>query len=142
MSFDLQLINGDLSLNTDGSIRTVTGTDKLKQDIVKIILTPIGSVIFHPWYGSSITDENIGEVIPIARLSENITIALSESLGRLQKLQRSQATGQKVLLSEMISTVKEIAVQRNSIDLRQVNVIVVVISRDLTTVEEVFTISG
>ena len=142
MSFDLQLINGDLSLNADGSIRTVTGTDKLKQDIVKIILTPIGSVIFHPWYGSSITDENIGEVIPIARLSENITIALSESLGRLQKLQRSQATGQKVLLSEMISTVKEIAVQRNSIDLRQVNVIVVVISRDLTTVEEVFTISG
>ena len=142
MSFDLQLINSDLNIKPDGTIRTVNGTTKLKQDIIKIILTPLGSVSFHLWYGSNITDNNIGEILSDAMLNENISSAISESLGRLQKLQRAQSTGQNVKLSEIISTIREIRVQRNPIDLRQINVTVSVMSRDLTAIEEVFTISG
>ncbi len=142
MSFDLQLVNSDISIKPDGTVRTVAGTAKLKQDIIKIILTPLGSVSFHLWYGSNITDDNIGNILSDARLNENIGTAISESLKRLQQLQRAQSTGQNVKLSEIISTIREIRIQRSSIDQRQVNVVVSVLSRDLTAVEEIFTISG
>ena len=142
MSFDLQLVNSDLSLKPDGTLRTVTGSAKLRQDIIKIILTPLASVSFHLWYGSDINESVIGEVLSFARLNEDITSALTQSLTRLQRLQRAQSTGQRVQLSEIIGTIQEIQVQRNPIDPRQVNVIVSVLSRELTAVEEVFTISG
>ena len=142
MSFDLDLTNSDLGIKPDGTVRTVIGTAKLQQDIIKIVLTPLGSVRFHPWYGSSISDDTIGSIISDARLNEDLTSALSESLGTLQTLQRAQSTGQKVSLSEIISTIQGVEVQRNPIDLRQVNVIVSVLSRDLNAVEEIFTISS
>lgn len=141
MSFDLALINSDLSINADGTIKTVTRSDKLKQDIVKIILTPIGSVKFHPWYGSAVNDGTIGEVLPDSMLFQDITTAIQQSLSRLQTLQRAQASGQRVDLSEVLATIQDIQIQRKYDDPRQINVIVVVLSKDYTAVEEIFTIN-
>jgi phage baseplate assembly protein W len=140
MSFDLALINSDLSIKPDGTIRTVMRSDKLKQDIVKIILTPVGSVKFHPWYGSAINEGTIGEVLPDSALFQDITTAIQQSLSRLQTLQRTQATGQRVELSEILATINDIQIQRKYDDPRQVNVIVVAMSKDFTAVEEIFTI--
>jgi len=141
MSFDLELINSDLSIKPDGTIRTVDKTDKLRQDIIKIILTPIGSVKFHPWYGSSVNDGLIGETVPDNMLFQDINTSILQSLSKLQTLQRSQATSQRVSLAEMIASVRDILVQRNPSDPRQVNAIILVIAKDFNTVEESFGIS-
>jgi len=141
MSFDLELIDSDLNIKADGSIRTVDKTNKLRQDIIKIILTPLGSVKFHPWYGSGINDGLIGELVPDNMLFQDINTSILQSLSKLQTLQRSQATSQRVSLSEMIASVRDILVQRNQSDPRQVNVIVYVISKDFNAVEESFAIS-
>lgn len=140
MSFDLALINSDLKKSPDGTIKTVSRVDKLKQDIIKIILTPISSVKYHPWYGSAINEGSIGEVLPDSMLFQNITSAVHESLSKLQKLQRAQASGQKVELSEIIGTISDIQIQRKYDDPRQVNVVVVVMSKDFTAVEEIFVV--
>ena len=140
MSFDLALINSDLSIKSDGTVRTVTKTDKLKQDVVKIILTPLGSMRFHDWYGSNINENTIGNILPENILFNDISSSISESLERLRTLQRSQASYQKMDPSEIIVSIAEINVQRDIVDPRQVNVIVKVISRDLIPVEEIFTI--
>jgi phage baseplate assembly protein W len=142
MSFDLALIDSDLSMMPDGTIRTVTRTDKLKQDIIKIILTPVSSVKYHPWYGSAINEGTIGEVLPDSMLFQDITTAIQESLSKLQTLQRAQASGQKVELSEILASINDIQVQRKYNDPRQVNVIVIAMSKDFTAVEEIFMISS
>lgn len=141
MSFDLALIDSDISIKADGTLRTVTNTNKLKQDVIKIILTPMNSSIFHPWYGSQINEGLIGEIPSDSFLFQYISNALTESINRLQTLQRSQATGQRVTPAEMISSIRSIEVQRAPDDPRQVNVVVVLLSKDLTAIEEAFLIS-
>ena len=141
MSFDLDLTNNDLSIKTDGSMRTVDKVNKLRQDIIKILLTPIGSVKFHTWYGSQVTDDIVGNVIPDNILFQDLSSAVQQSLSRLQILQRSQSTAQRVTMSELIGSIRDIMVQRNIQDPRQVNVIVLVLSKDFNTVEESFTIA-
>ena len=140
MSFDLALIDSDISLKTDGTVRTVEKSDKLRQDIIKIILTPLGSVRFHAWYGSSINEGTIGEVLPDNILFQDISTAITQSLLRLRTLQISQATGQRVSLSEMLGSIRDIAIQRNLSDPRQVNVLVFAISKDFNSMQETFTI--
>lgn len=140
MSFDLALIDSDLSIKPDGTIRTVTGANKLKQDIIKIILTPIGSVKYHSWYGSAVNEGTIGEVLPDSMLFQDISSAIQNSLSKLQTLQRSQSSSQRVELAEILATINSIEVQRKPSDPRQINVIVVALSKDFTAVEEMFTI--
>lgn len=141
MSFDLALVDSDISIKPDGTLRTVTDTNKLKQDVVKIILTPLNSVRFHPWYGSDINEGLIGEVPTDSILFQKISGALTQSLNRLQTLQRSQATGQRVTPAEMIAAIRSVSVQRAIDDPRQVNVVVILLSKDLTAIEEIFSIS-
>lgn len=141
MSFDLDLTNNDLGIKADGSIRIVEKVNKLKQDIVKILLTPIGTMRFHPWYGSQITNDVVGNAIPDNILFHDLSTAVQESLSRLQTLQRAQSTTQRVTMSELLGSVKDVMIQRNIRDPRQVNVIILVISKDFNAVEESFTIA-
>jgi len=142
MSFDFQLIDSDLKIKSDGSIRTVSGVDKLKQDIIKIILTPIGSAKLHLWYGSAINDGTIGQSISDNMLFEEISSSIEQSLDRLKKLQIAQASGQPVSTSELIGIIEGVLVQRSIYDMRQVNVIVSVFSKDLSKVEESFSVNN
>ena len=59
MSFDLQIIAGDLVIN-NGQLQTVTDSNKLVQDILKICLTAAGSNPLQPWYGSFISRTLVG----------------------------------------------------------------------------------
>lgn len=140
MSFDFQLINSDLNIKSDGTIRTVTGINKLKQDIIKIILTPIGSMRLHPWYGSAISDDIIGQNIPEEMLLEEIQASIEQSLDRLKKLQIAQASGQTVSNDELIGLIEGILAQRALYDQRQITVIVSVFSKNLSQVEETFSV--
>lgn len=140
MSFDLEITNGDLSIKADGTMRTVTDTPKLRQDILKIILTTLGSNKFHPWYGCSVSNSAIGRNYPDNLLFSEIQTSIKQSLDRLKTLQMAQASGQTVSLAEMIAEVESVEVERNLADPRQLNIRVNVWTKRLTKVEELFTI--
>lgn len=53
MSWSLQIANGDLAFNGN-DLSTVTGSDKLVQDLACCILEPMGTDDMHPSFGSLI----------------------------------------------------------------------------------------
>lgn len=53
MSWSLQIVNGDLSLGSNG-LNTVAGTAKLAQDLRCALLEPQGNDVLHPNFGSTI----------------------------------------------------------------------------------------
>jgi phage baseplate assembly protein W len=142
MSFDFKLINNDLKIGSNGKIETVTDTNKLKQDIIKIILTPVGSVSKHPWYGCAIDDNVIGRNLPSSILHGEIQRTIVESLNKLQKLQIQQSAVQKVSLAEMISVIADVYSKRNYIDGRQIDIVITVLTKKLGKIEELFTITS
>ena len=142
MSFDLALIDGDIKTKADGTIRTVSDTDKLRQDILKLIVTPIGSMQYHLWYGTKISPNVVGTAPSDSFLFNEISFTIQDGLGRLQKLQRAQASEQNVTLAEMIAAIEEVFVQRSVTDLRLVNVYVAVLSKALTRIDESFKLRG
>jgi phage baseplate assembly protein W len=139
MSFDLELINNDLNIKSDGKIRVVRDTPKLRQDIIKIILTPIGSVKAHRWYGCAIND-TIGQTITDNFKTNIIKANITQSLERLKALQISQSVSQIVSLAELINVIGDINAERDSDDARKINVTVTVYSKRLAKIEEVFTL--
>jgi len=141
MSFDFLLLNNDLSMSSDGKMKTVADTQKLRQDIIKILLTTLGANRFHPWYGSTVSSDIIGKNLPYNMIVLNIETSIRQSLERLQKLQLQQQTTQRVSLAELIHSIGPVSAYRNPDDLRQVKIDVTVYSRQLTPVKESFTLS-
>ena len=141
MSFDFAIINNDLKRTTDGGVLTVSDTQKLRQDILKIIITTLGSNKFHPWYGCTITEDVIGKNLPENLLKTEIQSSVVASLDNLQKLQSEQLTTQKVSLAEIINFIGSVIAYRSPDDPREVKVDVSVYSRRLTEVNESFTIT-
>jgi phage baseplate assembly protein W len=140
MSFDLTLTNNDLSVNADGKIATVTDTPKLRQDILKIILTPLGSMKRHLWYGCAINDSIIGQKLPDSIILSKISSSISQSISRLKTLQISQSSQQKVSLAELIDIFGGVTAERDVSDRRLIKIVVAIVSKRLTKIEEFFTI--
>lgn len=140
MSFDFEIVNSDIKIKADGTVSTITDTPKLRQDVLKIILTPIGSNKFHPWYGCSVTEAVAGRNLPENMMLGEIRATISDSLNKLKTLQIAQSSGQSVSLAEIISVIGNIEAGRNPIDPRQVNVLVSVLTKRLTKIEEIFTV--
>jgi len=141
MSFDFALINNDLSLLANGTVRTVEDTQKLRQDVLKIILTPLGSNRFRPWYGCTVSEDIIGKNLPENMMLMDIKTSIQQSLDKLKKLQFQQLTTQKVSLAEIINVIGEIIAYRAPEDRRQIKIEVTVYSKRLTKVEESFTLT-
>lgn len=142
MSFDLALINNDLNLLPDGKVRLVTDTPKLRQDIIKIVLTPLGSVKNHLWYGCSINEDVIGQNLPPMFEESKIQASILQSLERLKALQISQSAMQKVTLAELIDVIGDVHSERDDSDPRNINIVIVVFSKRLAKIEEVFTLTS
>jgi len=140
MSFDIEIVNSDIKIKADGTVSTVTDTPKLRQDVLKIILTPVGSNKFHPWYGCSVTESIVGRNLPENMMLQEIRTTINESLDKLKTLQIAQSSGQSVSLAEIISVIGNIEAGRNPIDPRQVNVLISILTKRLTKIEEIFTI--
>lgn len=140
MSFDLEIINGDIARKPDGKVRTVSDTPKLRQDILKAIITELGSNKFHPWYGCTINATVIGQNLPAGMLESEISDSIRQTLSRIKTLQQTQAISQRVSLAETISEIGPVVARRNPSDPRQINIIVTVYTKQLTKIEEVFTI--
>lgn len=143
MSFDLKVSNGDLIL-VNGDLQTITGTNKLVQDIIKICLTPAGANIYQPFYGSFITKTLIGSVLDADITDAIAKNQLQNSIDNLKKLQQLQVlnTLQNVTPDEQIAGIQGISVNRDTIDLRQYNISVSVLSRAFQQVPISFSVNG
>lgn len=85
MSLSLKVVNGDLSI-TAGTFDTVSGQDKLKQDLTLWLTERYRDDRFHPTYGS-ILDGYIGGVI---NASDTVVRVQSEVLRVLSNYQQIQ----------------------------------------------------
>jgi len=134
MSFDLRISEGDLSLSAENDLATVENGDKLIQDILKIIQTPIGGNAFFPWYGSPVANTLIGTSLDTGFISSVASSQLRASLDNLKTLQNAQLRefGQNVTPQEQIAAIEGVSVERNAIDPRYFSVYVSIISKART----------
>lgn len=135
MSFDLKLMNGDLSVGTNGDLAIVENTDKLIQDVLKILSTQLGANPFIPWYGCPITKSLIGQSYEDTFVTNIASGQLETSINMLQKLQKEQLrNNQLVSASEQIAAIQNIFVDRNPIDPRFYSVNVNILTKAFTSV--------
>lgn len=141
MSFDLRIEENDLKINPDGSIQTVRDNEKLIQDIIKALLTPIGGNKFFPWYGSSLPANVIGQVLDADFMTSEAERSIQNTLSQLISLQNAQARTQYVSAGEMIAAIRNVSVLRSNVDPRQFEIKVSVLTRKLNVVEETFVLT-
>lgn len=141
MSFDLKLTGGSFAFNSNGSLERLFNEDKLKQDIIKVLLTSQGDVKLHPWYGSPLGERVIGKVLPFNILESEVAEAVNFALNNLMKLQSLQLRdGQYLTPNEQISQIVNIKVQRSMYDSRQYNIVIDVTTKKGSVIREVFDI--
>jgi len=129
MSFDLQIQNNDLVLK-NGDFKTVSGTNKLSQDVLKMCLTTAGSNPFNPWYGSFISRTIIGNPNDTPILVQISKSQLYTSLENLKKLQDLQIKSfQRVSSDELIAAISNIAIVRDQSDQRIFNVYISILTK-------------
>jgi len=130
VSFDLKLTNGDLTLANNSDFAIVQDSDKLIQDILKIVSTPLGGNSLFPWYGSPISQTLIGTAFEHNFISNIASVQLRTSLETLQNLQKEQAkTNQIVTPQEQIAAVQNIKIENNIDDVRFYAVTLTVLSK-------------
>ena len=141
MSFDLQVLNGDLVIkNSDLAI--VRGNAKLVQDLLKIALTTAGGNVLNPWYGTLISQSLIGSVLQSDILISVAQSQLQNAVQNLKNLQNIQvSSGQKVSPDEQIAFIQNISVVRSPADPRLFSVLISVLSRAFGKVTAEFTVS-
>lgn len=141
MSFDLKILDGDLQIAADGDLRKVQDSEKLVQDSLKVVLTPVGTNRFFPGYGSQFSKTVVGNVLPLDFMSTLAGDQIKSSLELIQKLQRLQeSSGQKVTAAELLAGVKQVKVERNQIDPRYYHVAIELLTKALTIVNTEFDI--
>jgi hypothetical protein len=129
MSFDLKLFGGDLVVK-NGDLDIVEDTDKLVQDVLKIVSTQLGSNPFFPAYGSPLSKAMIGTGYEEEFVEDIASQQLRSSLERLQDLQRDQIRQNQVVTpEEQIAAIENVSVVRDKNDPRYYNVNLTVISK-------------
>jgi hypothetical protein len=130
MSFDLKIKNGDFVIGNNGDVDTVSNSEKLIQDILKILMTQSGTNKFHLWYGSLLSSNMVGQSFDKVFVSSFIENQIISSLNILQKLQKEQyGKGQKVTPNELLGAIRNVSVIRDSIDPTKFNISVNVVTK-------------
>ena len=135
MSFDLKIENNDISVGQDGQMKVVFNNEKLIQDILKIIITPLGSNVFYKWYGSTLSTDLIGEVLDPFITESTIKRSIDQSLNSIISLQQTQNTYQYVSPAESLVSIKDISIERSEEDPRIFNIYIAVLTRKLTELD-------
>jgi hypothetical protein len=138
MSFDLKVINNDISFSSSGDVDIVQNTEKLIQDVLKIILTSQGSNQFYKWYGSTISQRVIGEVLGSYYTKVELTRSIQESLSNLIALQQQQSIYQSVSPQETLMAINYIDIEIDENDPRVYNIILSVLTKKMTALETTF----
>lgn len=136
MSFDLKIQGGDLALSGTGDLAIVENTEKLVQDVLKIVSTQIGANPFFPWYGSPITKSLVGRPYDTEFINAIATQQLRTTLERLQGMQKDQLrTNQVVTPREQIAAISNVQVERNLTDPRFFKIVLTVLSKAFLEVQ-------
>jgi phage baseplate assembly protein W len=142
VSFDLKLFGGDLVIK-NGDFETVEDSDKLVQDILKLVSTQLGSNPFFPAYGSPISQAMIGSVFEREFAEDIATQQLRASLERLQDLQRDQIRQNQIVTpSEQIAAIENVRVSQAQNDPRYYIVNLTVISKAFQRVPVQFAVTS
>jgi phage baseplate assembly protein W len=143
MSFDLKIRQGDIAIGSDGDLEKVENTAKLIQDVLKILMTPLGSNPFHSWYGSLISSSIVGNPFEDEFLVKIADSQIRSALETIQNLQRAQmASSQKVTANELLAAVKDVKVVRNPVDPRFFSIFITILSKGLNSANVSFNISN
>lgn len=140
MSFDLKIEENNLSINPDGTIKTVRDNTKLSQDCIKALLTPLNSNIFYSWYGNALAATIIGESINNNLIEIEAERSIQNTLSNLSFLQKEQNKVQYVSAGEMIAAIQNVLVVQDDQDPRQYQITVSILTRKLTIIEETFSL--
>ena len=135
MSFDLKLSNGNLQINADGNLATVVNSEKLRQDILKMIITPIGGNKANPWYGCDVNKSLIGNIFDLNFAKDAASQQLKSAIENLQALQQQQAKTQYITASESIAAVNDVYINTNQNDMRAIEVKVSILSYAMTALD-------
>tara|TARA_B100001029_G_C14989453_1_gene411116 strand:+ start:259 stop:690 length:432 start_codon:yes stop_codon:yes gene_type:complete len=134
MSFDLSIEKGDVKIRPNGSVETVSGNAKLKQDIIKILLTNFGENKFHPKYGSHVGALKIGHHADSRLAAIDVESSARNAVRNLVSLQRAQARRQALTPGEVIVDILDVRASRDNSDPRIYNVFISVLTQELTEV--------
>lgn len=107
-------VENDYRFDAQGAALMVENENLLYQSCLKMILTELGSNIYHPWYGSSLVSLIGGKVLGGTAIG--IKQSVSQALTALQNLQNAQAKYQRVTAKERLFSVDNIAVARSAND--------------------------
>jgi len=140
MSFDLKIEGGDIKLSRDGAVDIVFDNNKLRQDIVKILLTALGENKYHPNYGSEVGSLSIGSIPDPELVESDLRSSVYEAIRKLISLQNSQAKRQFVTPGERIISVLNISVSRDVADPRLYSIFITVQTGAITTITENITV--
>jgi hypothetical protein len=141
MSIDLQIINGDLVIS-QGELSTVQDSQKLIQDILKILLTDVGADPLQPNYGSFLSRSVIGNAMASGAIVQIAKAQINTCLVNLQQLQQLQIKSmQKVSADEQLAAITGISIVRSSSDPRLFNIKVSAITKGYQPVSTAFTVS-
>lgn len=141
MSFDLRLQNGDIVLGADADFDAVVDSNKLVQDVIKMITTPQGSNKFQQQIGSLINKQLVGQTLSAQNTVSVLQSSVQQALIQLQKLQQAQAQTQALSPAETIVQINSIDVQRDSVEPRQLNVVLKITAGDGSLVTETLTMT-
>lgn len=141
MSYDLKIKNGDLSIQ-NGDIETVSNTDKLVQDILKIALTNVGANPLVPYYGSFVSKSLIGSVLPSRMTVQIAQSQLQNAIEILVALQKAQIQSfQSVSPDELIGSILDISINKSNQDPRLYNINIKVLSKSFKVATANFSVN-
>jgi len=140
MSFDLRIRNGDIAIGSDGDLEKVEGTEKLVQEILKILITRLGSNVFYPWYGSLVSQSLVGQALDFEFVNSYASQQVQNALESLMRMQQRQALEQRVTPFEQLAAIRRVVVTRNRVDPRYFSVQVEVATRALSVTSVTFDI--
>ena len=141
MSIDLKIINGDLVI-TQGALQTVQDSEKLIQDILKILLTDVGADPLQPSYGSYLSRSVIGNPMQNGAITQIAKSQINTCMVNLQQLQQLQIKSmQKMSADEQLAAVTGISVIRSSSDPRLFNIKVSGLTKGFQPITTAFTLS-
>lgn len=136
MSFDIKISGGDISIGSNGDLNTVYDNDKLKQDIIKILLTKMGENRFHSSYGSKVGALEIGYVADKELVELDLKSSVEDAIRYLMRAQQNQQQRQYLTPGEVIAGIKDIKAERDRLDPRMYNIYVSVYTKKLTIITE------
>jgi phage baseplate assembly protein W len=141
MSIDLKIVNGDLVIN-QGALQTVQDSEKLIQDILKILLTDVGADPLQPAYGSYLSRSIIGNPMQNSAITQIAKSQINTCMVNLQQLQMLQVKSfQKVSADEQLAAITGISVIRSAFDPRLFNIKVSGLTKGYQPVSTAFTLS-